>query len=438
VHVESVAWVTERKNVLSGVLYLLAAHAYFRFAPLDEGRPGRRGAYPLALLLFLLALLSKTVTATLPAAILLVVWWKRGAPRRRDWLAMAPLFLIGLAAGLHTAWIEREVLGAEGAEWALPFAARLLVAGKAFWFYLGKLLWPADLAFVYPRWEVEGASPAQFLVPAAALLLLLLLWAARRRTGRGPLTALLFFGGTLLPALGFVNVYPFRFSFVADHFQYLASIGPIALFASLAARLLPRLPPFRAPVLRTASILLLLLLAVLTWRQCGIYHDLETLWRDTIEKNREAWMARVNLGQLLSSQGRTDEAIEQYEAALQIRPEYDKAHNNLGLALEARGERKRAIHHYRMAIRINPRSASALSNLGLALLAEGETGEAIDRLREALTIRPAAPELHINLAVALARTGRVAEAERALREALRLDPENATARTALRALQGGG
>jgi len=422
VHVESVAWVTERKNVLSGLFYFLSLSAFFRFAPPGGTETGRRRFYLLALLLFLFALLSKTVTATLPAAVLLLVWWKGGSIRRRDWAAMAPFLLVGIAAGLHTARIERDVLGAEGEAFALSLASRFLIAGKAFWFYLSKLAWPAKLTFIYPRWDVEGAGAGAFLFPAGALLLIALLWGARRRAGRGPLAALLFFGGTLLPALGFVNVYPFRFSFVADHFQHLASIGPIVLFAAVLARLLGRGRGARARAGRIAALLLLFLLAALTWRQCHVYSDLETLWRDTIEKNPGAWMARVNLGQLLSSEGRTEEAIEQYREALRIRPEYDKAHNNLGLALQARGDRDGAIEHFREALRINPRSVSALSNLGLALLAEGETEEAIDRFMDALTIRPVAPELHTNLAVALARVGRMDEAVLVLRQALRLAP----------------
>ena len=151
VGVESVAWISEQKNTLSTVCYLLAAWAILDF---DSTR--RRRSYLLGLVLFALALLSKSVTATLPAALLVVYWWRRGRLSwRKDILPLLPFFALALAAGLFTAWVERHVLGAEGADYALGFPARCLLAGRVVWFYLGKLLWPANLIFIYPRWEVS-------------------------------------------------------------------------------------------------------------------------------------------------------------------------------------------------------------------------------------------------------------------------------------------
>ena len=416
VHVESVAWITERKNVLSGLFYFSAMLAWLRWS----AGAGRRW-YAVALLLFIFALFSKTVTATLPAALLLLVWWKRGEVRRREFVSLLPFFLCGIALGAGTIWIERSVLGAQGVEWSLSPAGRLLLAGRALFFYAGKLAWPSNLTFIYPRWEINPSSVTAAVFPAAAIAIFGLLYGVRRKIGRGPLTAALFFAGTLVPALGFIDVYPFRYSFVADHFQYLASAGPLALFAAILYRRAP------ARLRLSLSLPVLLLLALLTWRQCGVYHDLETLWRDTIAKNDTCWMAHNNLGRLLASEMRTGEAIEQYEAALRIRPGYDKALNNLGLAFESEGRGDEAIARYREAIGSNPASASARSNLGLALLGTGRTEEAIEHLAAALKTRPRAPELHTNLAIALARAGRIAEAERGFREAVRLapnDPEN--------------
>ncbi|HUL73738.1 MAG TPA: glycosyltransferase family 39 protein, partial [Vicinamibacterales bacterium] len=304
VQVESVAWMTELKNTLSGALYLGACLAYLRF---DAVRSRR--AYALAAVLFVLALLSKTVTATLPAALLVVFWWRRGTLRwREDVWPLVPFFAIGLASGLLTAWVERTQIGAVGAAFQLTLVDRCLIAGRAFWFYLAKLAWPADLIFIYPRWHVSAAVWWQFLYPAAALALLAALWWYRTRS-RAPLAAMLFFGGTLFPALGFVNVYPFVYSFVADHFQYLACLGPIALaaggVATLAGRWRPALAAASPPPAALAGALALALpLGVLTWNQCRQYADAETLYRTTLARNPECWMAHVNLGKVLQERAR--------------------------------------------------------------------------------------------------------------------------------------
>ena len=233
VAVESVAWIAEQKNTLSAVLYFCAVLAYLRF---DNRRRG--AAYALATGLFLAALLTKTVTASLPAALLVVFWWRRGRLGwRRDVLPLLPWFAAGIAAGWVTARFEYTRIGAQGADFALSVAQRCLLAGRVFWFYLGKLLWPADLIFIYPRWTVDAAQVWQWLFPFGALALLLVLWRGRRR---GPLAAVLFFAGTLFPALGFVNVFPFLFSFVADHFQYLACAGILTLVAVGLATALAR------------------------------------------------------------------------------------------------------------------------------------------------------------------------------------------------------
>ena len=223
--VESAAWITERKNILSAVFYLGALLAYLRFAQI--GPPARSAAagwrcYALALLLFVAALLSKTVTCSLPAVILLLLWWKRGRVSWRAFVPLLPMLAIGVGMGLMTVWIEKSHIGATGSEWDLSWIERTLIAGRALWFYLGKLVWPADLMFWYPRWRIDVGEWQQFIYPAAFAGLTAALWISRRRIGRAPIVSLLIFSGTLMPALGFFDVYPMRFSFVADHFQYLA------------------------------------------------------------------------------------------------------------------------------------------------------------------------------------------------------------------------
>jgi Flp pilus assembly protein TadD len=417
VGVESVAWVTERKNVLSAVFYFAAALAYLRFVAWEKpDSQNRLRWYWVALALFAAALLSKTVTCSLPAALLLVCWWKKGRVQRGDVMPLLPFFVAGVALGLTTAWIEKYHVGAQGADWSLTFADRCLIAGRALWFYAGKLVWPAHLTFIYPRWEIEPAMWWQWLFPIAAAGVVAGLWLARHRTGKGPLVAVLFFAGTLGPALGFVNVYPMRYSFVADHFQYLAGVGLIVLGAAGLNRV-PRVIPAA----------LVVLLGALTWQQAGIYRDLETLWRDTLAKNPDCWLAHNNLGMLLSNQGRNDEAMDHYHKAIQINPNDSEALNNLGAALAATGRFDEAIKNYYKAIQINPGFFKALNNLGLALVAQGRFDEAIENFHKAIQINPNHPNAFLNLGIALAQSGRTKEAAAQFREALKLNPELAVA-----------
>ncbi|MEK7745524.1 MAG: tetratricopeptide repeat protein, partial [Elusimicrobiota bacterium] len=382
VHVESAAWITERKNVLSGAFYLASALAYLRFqeGP-GEGRPAGEGRfYALSLGLFLCALLSKTVTATLPAALALIAWWKRGRIGRRDILALLPFLASVLPFCMLTSRMERLHVGASGAGWSLGVLERLLIAGRASWFYLGKLAWPADLAFIYPRWEIDPGIAGQYLFPAAFLALLALVWMARGRLGRGPAAALLYFSGTLLPALGFFDFYPMRFSFVADHFQYLASIGPLALGASALALGAARHPRLA----RVLACALLLGLAAAAWRRAAVFSDLETLWRDTLAKNPACWMAHDNLANLLVKNGRMEEAVRRYEEALRIKPDYPEALNNLGALLFRQGRLAEAEGRLREAARLSPGHAKAHNNLGAVLFRRGDVRGAVSCFNRAL------------------------------------------------------
>jgi Flp pilus assembly protein TadD len=451
--VESVSWVTERKNVLSAVFYFAAALAWFRFAPPpgSVAQNTRRWYwYAGALILFLAALLSKSVTCTLPAAMLLVCWWKKGRVQWSDLLPLLPFFALGAGLGLLTAGMEKYHVGAQGTDWSLTFIDRCLIAGRALWFYAGKLVWPAPLAFIYPRWTIDPGTWWQWLYPLAAIGVVAGLWLARQRTGRGPLVAVLFFAGTLGPALGFVDVYPMRFSFVADHFQYLAGIGLMTLCAAGLARLSWAIPA-----------LLLVLLGVLTWQQTGIYRNQEILWRDTLNKNPDCWLAHNNLGILLyrqghlkeaidhyhkaiqinpdrydayyslgaalADEGRWDEAIENYRKAIQLKPDYAFAFNNLGNALVAKGQLQEAIQNYRRAIQLAPTYSTALNNLGVALAAHGEFDKAIQSYRKAVQSNPRNSEAHVNLGLTLGQLGRTREAMDQYRQALQLDPDLTTA-----------
>ncbi|MEN6458651.1 MAG: tetratricopeptide repeat protein [Thermoguttaceae bacterium] len=418
VHVESVAWITELKNTLSAVLYLGAALQYLRF-----DRTQKKSDYFAALSLFVLALMSKTVTATLPGALLVVFWWRRGRLSwRRDVTPLLPFFALGAAAGLFTAWVERTQIGAEGAAFDLTVVERFLLAGRVVWFYLGKLVWPADLIFIYPRWHVSQAMWQQYVYPAALVLLVITLWAVRRRW-RGPLASLLFFVGTLFPVLGFVNVYPFVFSYVADHFQYLASLGIIALVAAGATLLANRAAALGRSTGYSICIAVVGTLGVLTWRQCGMYADAETLYRATIARNPQCAMAENNLGNVLADAGRKEEALLHYQAAVDIQADCDAAHFNLANVLAARGETDAAIGHFRRVVALRPDKAEAHNNLGRVLAACGQPDEAMAHYRRALEIRPNYPEAHYNLANALVARGQVQKAVDHFQQTLAVQPK---------------
>jgi protein O-mannosyl-transferase len=435
VNVESVAWITELKNTLSGAFYLGALLAYLSFDPPGAPAPVRGGKravkdardwrlYGAALLLFVCALLSKTVTASLPAAILLIIWWKAGRLSwRRHAVPLVPFFVIGATLGLTTAWLERYLLGAEGEDFAFTWVDRGLIAGRALWFYVGKLLWPANLIFNYPRWSIDRSAWWQYLYPAAALAVLVALGALRGRLGRGPLVAALFFGGTLVPALGFFNIYPFRYSFVADHFQYLASLGLITLAAALIVAGLARLGVWQRPAGHAVCAALLLALATLSWQQAHLYTDLETLYRDIIARNPGGSLAYVNLAGLYWQQGRSAEAIEMIHRLIAIRPDYAPAYTKLGIVYASQGRFADAISAYRSALAFKPGLADAHYHLGLAHAAQGRHGEAIAEYQAALAAEPHFVRAHYWLGLAHAAQGRHGEAIAEYQTALTLKPD---------------
>ena len=424
--VESVAWISEEKNTLSTMFYLAAALTYFHW------RGGRRAFYFLATLLFLFAILSKSVAATLPAALLVVLWWKQGRLSwRRDVLPLLPWFALSSAAGLFTGWVERKFVGAQGPDFILSFAQRCLIAGRAIWFYFGKLLWPGNLIFIYPRWRVDPSVWWQWLFPLGILALVAALWVLRHRT-RGPLAALLLFGGSLFPILGFFNIYAFIFSFVADHFQYLASLSVIALLVAgygNSEKSLNRFSIFRFDILSLSlgaafPIFVVLALGALTWRQSAMYRDRLTFYQTILEKNPDSWMAQNNLGIALAAAGRLPEAIEHYQAAVRIKPTFPDVHNDLGAALLGVGRAPEALEEFRIALGLQPAYAAALGNLGDALMQMGRTQEAVPDYQQALRLKPNDAQAHNNLGIAFSQLGRNTEAADQFAAASRLQPDN--------------
>jgi tetratricopeptide (TPR) repeat protein len=475
VAVESVAWISEQKNTLSAVFYLGAAWGYLhweagRHAPRggDSGGTGyavqdeagrrtelRRPAYYWAASgLFVLALLTKSVTATLPAALLVARWWQAGRLLRRDVAPLLPWFAVAAISGAFTAWVERTYIGASGADFNLSGAQRLALAGRAIVFYAAKVVWPRHLMFIYPRWTIDARSPAAwFGLGAVTIVLLALAVVARRR--RGPLAAALFFGATLFPALGFVNVYPFVFSFVADHFQYLASIGVLAPL-SWALGTLASCPRWSATTGRASpssdlnvvrasapggralpqpprtlqwTILLLwpAVLGVMTFRQAGLYRDADTLNRGTLAANPDAWLAHYNLAVSLGQQPNGQaEAIAHYRETVRLKPDHWAAHCNLATALVQAGQPAAAIAEYQTALVLNPNFAEAHNDLAVILGREpGGRDEAIRHLRAAVRLRPDYDGAHSNLGVQFMRSPATRpEAAQEFQAAVRLAPDN--------------
>jgi tetratricopeptide (TPR) repeat protein len=428
VQVESVAWVTERKNVLSGLFFFATILAWLRVQEPGERRPRRW--YAVSLACFALALSAKTTVAVLPAVLALLLWFREGRVAARRLLPLVPFAALGLGMGLVTVWWERFRQGTAGAEFAYPGAERLLIAGRALPFYLGKLLWPASLAFSYPRWSIDAGDPRQYLWPAAVLGAAAGLWLGRARIGRGPFAAGLFFLVCLLPLIGPFALYTFRYSLVADHYQYLACLGPLALFAAALQRVPGSRPAARAVRLGLPAAVLALC-AALTWRQAGIYRDGVTLWRDTLAKNPSSWFARNNLAHALHQQGDLEGALAAVGEALRLKADDPVIHTNRGAILESAGRFDEAIESYREALRLLPGYPPAQTNLGSLLARAGRPAEAGGLIREALRDPSLRARAHLRMGDVHAMEGRLGEAAAAYRRALELRPDLEEARRKL-------
>jgi protein O-mannosyl-transferase len=422
VHAESAAWITEMKNVLSVFFYLLALFAYLRF---EDTR--RRGWYAAALAAFALALLSKTAVCALPIALLLLCWY---SGRRIGWdelLNTAPFFALSAALGLVTIYVEKApgaAGGAHGPMFQFSLVERVLIASRALWFYAGKLAWPAGLSFNYVRWNVNPHAPLQWLPVAGVLFVLAALWVLRGRIGRGPLAAVLYFMVTLAPASGLVPLFYSRYSFVADHFQYLGSLGLIVLAACGAAHFARK---FVSP--KVGAILALSTLALLwgaSWNRAHAYRDIDSLWKDTLEKNPRSFLAYNNIGAALADQGHLDEAIANERLALGFMPGFAEAQNNLAGNLNRQGKFEEALALAQGAIRSQPDLPDAHLNLADSLAGLGKLNEAVIEYKEAARLRPGFVAAYVNLSNVLFRMGRPVDAILIDRAALTLNPEMPT------------
>lgn len=460
VQVESVAWITERKNVLMGFFFLLALLAWTRFidqqgeqATLRSRAHGKQRVkevtealkrdrlswpfYWLALIFYLLALCSKATACTLPAALFLILWLQKKRINWRRVLQIGPFIVLGIAMGLMTIWWERYHQFTLGRMFGLGPLERLIVATHAVWFYLGKLFWPAKLTFIYPQWTVDASDPSSYVWLVAGIALCMAIYFARRYVGRSAEVAAAFFVVTLSPVLGFIMLYTFRYTFVADHYQYLACIGPIALVSAGLVKLTSSLK-YGPRFLFALGILLLSTLGFLTWLQSANYRDSETLWETTISRNPGCWMAETNLGSELLERGDIDRAITHLETALQLKSDLPEAHNSLTSALFRKGDADAAIKEGHVALNFDPNNGETYAVLGMALMTKGQLDEAIAQLSKAVEILPNYGQphyskafetlpnyshAHYNLALALSEKGETVDAIAHYEKAVEAQPD---------------
>jgi tetratricopeptide (TPR) repeat protein len=422
VHVESVAWISELKNTLSGVFFLGTILAYLRF---DESRT--LSSYAVAMGLFVPALLGKTTAVVWPIGMLAILWWKRGTLSwTHDLLPLIPFVALALLDGWVALGVERHATGDTSVDLSFSTAQRLVIAGRACWFYLGKLLWPVGLCPIYPRWHINDLTRIDGLYPLGFLVLLAGLWIARQ-PGRAPSAAFLFFVGALSPLLGIFSFAYQRHSFVADHFQYLASLGVITLVAGGSVWLQDRWRLFPRSAGIGLCVALLAMLAVLTREHARAYADLGAFARTTLAANPTCWAAHDDLGLVLMSDGKVAEAMDQFHLTLRANPRYGLGHYHLGSALQTQGRTEEAIEQYRLAIQLRPDLIRPRYNLGCILASQGKIPEAIQQYQEALRREPYVCEVHNNLGIALASSGKLDEAMAQFRRAIELRPDFAEA-----------
>jgi tetratricopeptide (TPR) repeat protein len=417
--------------------------------------------YGLALILYLLALLAKTTACTLPAALFLIFWLEKKPISWKRIFQITPFLVLGLAMGALAMWWERYHQGTSRAVFTfLSPVERALVASRAVWFYLSKLIWPSNLTFIYPRWDIAPTHLLNYVWLLAGLILCVGIYFLRRYVGRSVEVAAAFFVAILSPVLGFIMLYTFRYTFVADHYQYLACIGPIALASAGLVNLADALKSSRI-VIFSAALCVVAVLATLTWRQAAMYGNIETLWRTTLARNPGCWMAHNNLGIVLFGKGQLDEAIAHYRTTLEMQPDFWDADYNLGTALLGKGQVDQAILYcdkavamapndpdvrvalanallqkgriddaivdYQKAVAIRPDYFLARYGLGHALLEKGQLDGAIEHCRAALLIRPDNADCHTILAIALDEKGKSAEAIQHYEKALEISPQSVSA-----------
>lgn len=403
---ESIAWVTERRNILAGLFAALSTLWFLRFAGVGELEPPRRPgkAWGLSLVFFALALFSKTAVAPLPAVFLALLWWKKPRLERRDLLASLPLFFLAFALACVTVAAEENSMPLEmRTSYGLDLAQRGVVAARGAWFYTGRLLFPTGLSFMYPRWDPAAFGWGDYLFPLTLPALLAGLAAGRRFWGKGPLAAALSYGLLLAPPSGFFAVAYFAFSFVADRFQYFAGPALLSLVTAAAAAGLARgigNPKLRRGAAGAVSVLALSGLGILAHQRISLFETPESLWRATTVSSPRSWTPFYETGRILSIRGQYAEALKYLDEALRLEPRAGLAWSERGLVLAMEGNHAAAAEHYRKAIELKPRLVEAHNNLAIALYKLGDFEGA---WQEVAATRALGTEPHADFLAALGR-----------------------------------
>ena len=432
VNVASVAWIAERKNVLSMVFYFGSLICYVR----SQDGPDNRGVgkrYYSALALFVLAVLSKSSVVMLPCVLLLLAWWQRGKITGRDLWRSLPFFAVSLAGGLLTVWFQYHRAITPGSDvHAVPLIARVPVASHAILFYLGKTLWPVRLSMLYPLWAASAVHAADFLWPVALLALLATALSGRKFWGRGPFLALGYFALTLLPVSGLLHMSFFRYSNVSDHLAYVSVPGLLALAAAVLGTGYVRGGGVGQGTLAvmTASVALLCLGC---YQRAEEFSSPEHLWRATLEVNPRSPDAHDNLGLAFESAGNLTLAESHYREALRLQPHMDEAGTNLANVMRMESRWAEAADVYRRVLAFTP-DPRTYNNYAVTLLELGDNAKAREALQNALRLEPSMENAYFNLYRLALNEHDVRAAGEQLRTCLRLDPDNVQALLALVAL----
>jgi Tfp pilus assembly protein PilF len=422
VNVESVAWIAELKNTLSLPFFLLAMIAW-----IDYDKDGKQRNYLLSVAFFFITMLCKTSAMMFPFVILLYAWWGRGEINRRDLYASVPFFVISLVLGLATLWSETwylQVHHQEGHFVQLGWVSRFALAGLSLAFYLSKSICPVNLSFTYSRWIIEPPSVEQFLPWIIFCAAALWFWFERASWGKHALLGLGFFALQLTPVLGFVVASYMNVSWVMDHFLYLPIIGIIGLLMAGLEAIDKRALSRGHYYVMGVTAVIMGLLTVSSRAYAAIFTDPITLCASVIEHNPDSRFAHRELGSELLQRGRIDEAIEQYQKALEIDSDLDKSHGDLGLALSIKGRLDEAISQFQKALELNPHMADVRNNLGIALSRKGQWNEAITQFQEVLKTNPTIADTYNNLGIALSNQGQLDQAMEQYQKALQINPND--------------
>jgi len=429
VHVESVAWISERKDTLSAALGFATLIAWTGWV-----RYGGRWRYLLTTVLLALGLMAKPILVTLPVVMLLLEIWplQRQASWKQRLVEKLPWFGLVVASAVATVFAQSASQAVKSTA-AIPMSYRVVNAIHSVLAYLGKIFAPLDLAALYPHWAItpglRGPSPLQTAIELSVLLLItaLAVWFWRSRQNRLPLVAWGLWLLLLAPVIGILQVGD---QAMADRYTYLPSIALFALFAGVLASIVESEPGARIPVLGLAC-LLLVGCGIGTWQRAGVWQDSETLFRDAIAHEPANPNAHLNLGQALAQRGAYEEAGRHYAIAARLRPGNPMAQFNLGNALREQDDLQGAADAYGAALAADPSYAPAASNLGDIQARQGNFEAAIESFRTATQLDPTLKAARINLARALLITGQAGAARDAAYEALKLDPDNPTYRATL-------